>query len=149
MTRYYCISLIERILWPNSCHFQWPWMTLKVIRMLQDLSNAIRRTFLWHFALFQLTWCIARSLGNSWTSCILCSNSSCSIRKVWHVWFYIHSFPDSVPSVLWRCWLGGRKGIRPVKKWVVGCWRGYLSGARCRLAYGPVDAIATHCLLLQ
>ena len=21
----------------------------------------------------------------------------------------------SVPSVLWRCWLGGRKGIRPVK----------------------------------
>ena len=21
-----------------------------------------------------------------------------------------------IPSVLWRCWLGGRKGIRPVKK---------------------------------
>jgi len=35
-----------------------------------------------------------------------------------------------MPSVLWRCWLGGRKGIRPVKNWVVGCWRGYLSGAR-------------------
>jgi len=33
--------------------------------------------------------------------------------------------------------LGGRKGIRPVKNLVVGCWRGYLSGARCRLAYGP------------
>ena len=27
-------------------------------------------------------------------------------------------------------WLGGRKGIRPVKNWVVGCWRGYLSGDR-------------------
>ena len=26
-----------------------------------------------------------------------------------------------VPPVLWRCWLGGRKGIRPVKNWVVGC----------------------------
>ena len=26
-----------------------------------------------------------------------------------------------LPSVLWRCWLGGRKGIRPVKNWVVGC----------------------------
>ena len=25
-----------------------------------------------------------------------------------------------VPSVLWRCWLGGRKGIRPVKNWVWG-----------------------------
>ena len=54
------------------------------------------------------------------------------------------------PSVLWCCWLGARKGIRPVKNRVVGCWRGYLSGARCRLfAYGPADATATHCLLLQ
>ena len=50
---------------------------------------------------------------------------------------------------LWRGWLGGRKGIQPVKNWVVGCWHGYLSGARCRLAYGPADATATHCLLLQ
>ena len=41
---------------------------------------------------------------------------------------------DFFPSVLWRCWLGGRKGIRPVKKLSGGCWRGYLSGARCRLA---------------
>jgi len=28
-------------------------------------------------------------------------------------------------------------------------WSGYLSGARCRLAYGPADATASHCLLLQ
>ena len=54
-----------------------------------------------------------------------------------------------VPSVFWHCWLGGRRGIRPVKNWVVGCWHGYLSGARCRLAYGPADAAASHCLLLQ
>jgi len=31
----------------------------------------------------------------------------------------------------------------------VGYWHGYLTGARCRLAYGPADATATHCLLLQ
>ena len=55
----------------------------------------------------------------------------------------------AMPSVLWRCWLGGRKGIQPVKNWAVGCWRGYLPGVRCRLAYGPADATATHCLLLQ
>jgi len=53
------------------------------------------------------------------------------------------------PSVLWHCWLGGRKGIRPVKNWMVGFWRGYLSMAKCRFAYGPADATATHCLLLQ
>jgi len=33
---------------------------------------------------------------------------------------------------------------RPMKNGVVGCWRGYLSGARCRLAYGPADATATN-----
>ena len=43
-----------------------------------------------------------------------------------------------MPSVLWRCWLGGRKGSRPVKNWVVGCWHGYLSGAWCRLAHAQL-----------
>jgi len=56
---------------------------------------------------------------------------------------------ESMPSVLWRCWLGIRKGIWPIKNWVVGCWHGYLSGVRCRFAYGPADVIATHYLLLQ
>jgi len=37
---------------------------------------------------------------------------------------------QDMPSVLWHCWLGGRKGIRPVKNWVVGCWHGYLSWYR-------------------
>ena len=32
---------------------------------------------------------------------------------------------------------------------LAGCWRGYLSGVRCRLAYGPAGATAAHCLLLQ
>ena len=45
--------------------------------------------------------------------------------------------------------VGRQEGIRPVKNRVVGCWCGCLSGARCRLAYGPADATATHCLLLQ
>ena len=53
------------------------------------------------------------------------------------------------PSVLWCCWLGGRKGIRPVENWVVGCWHGNLSVARCKFEYGPDYPIATHCLLLQ
>ena len=45
----------------------------------------------------------------------------------------------------------GRQEGQPAcrKLSVVGCWRSYLPGARCRLAYGPADATATHCLLLQ
>jgi len=42
-----------------------------------------------------------------------------------------------------------QEGHPACKKRVVGYWHGYLSGARCRLAYGPADANATHCLLLQ
>jgi len=41
--------------------------------------------------------------------------------------------------------LDGRKEGHPACKNLSG----YLSGARCRFAYGPADATATHCLLLQ
>ena len=35
---------------------------------------------------------------------------------------FLNQMAVNVPSVLWRCWLGGRKGIRPVKNewWGVG-----------------------------
>ena len=46
-----------------------------------------------------------------------------------------------LPLVLRHCWLGVRKSIRPVKNWVMRCWRGYLSGARCKwFAYSPAGA---------
>ena len=45
--------------------------------------------------------------------------------------------------------VGRQEGHPACKKLSSGCWHGYLSGARCRLAYGPIDATATHCLLLQ
>jgi len=45
--------------------------------------------------------------------------------------------------------VGQQEGHPACKKRVVGCWCGYLSGVRCRLAYGPTDATATHCLLLR
>ena len=44
--------------------------------------------------------------------------------------------------------VGRQEGHPACKNWVVGCWHGCLSGARCA-AYGPADATATHCLLLQ
>ena len=49
--------------------------------------------------------------------------------------------------MLWCCWLGDRKGIRPVKK-LSGGVLGWLSVWRCRLAYGPADVTATHWLVL-
>ena len=63
-----------------------------------------------------------------------------SISRLWLINRLINTC-SQLPSVLWRCWLGGRKGIRPVKNWVVRCWRGYLSGARCRLPYGHCHSL--------
>jgi len=39
-----------------------------------------------------------------------------------------------------KVWIWGAFGCLQCckKNWVVGCWRGYLSGARCRLAYGKL-----------
>ena len=52
-THCYYTPLIGSIILPiYSCHFQWPSMTLKVTRIMQSLSNAIRRTFVRHLARF-------------------------------------------------------------------------------------------------
>ena len=41
----------------------------------------------------------------------------------------------------------GHPACKKTERWGAGVV--ILSGARCRLAYGPADATATHCLLLQ
>ena len=46
----------------------------------------------------------------------------------------------------------GHKTVVVLYIYVVGCWRGHLSGARCilaKVAYGSADATATRCLLLH
>jgi len=85
----------------------------------------------------------------SWCHCHSLSLASVKSRLVLPFWYrptrvVLEKGPLNVRAcvracmysayVLWCCWLGGRKGIRPVKTWVMGCWHGYLSGARCRLA---------------
>jgi len=56
----------------------------------------------------------------------------------WPEDLYWRNYSQYMPSVLWRCWLGDRKGIRPVKNWVVGCWRGYFSGSMAQLMPLPL-----------
>jgi len=41
----------------------------------------------------------------------------------------------------------GHPAYKKTERWGAGVV--ILAGARCRLAYGPADATATHCLLLQ
>ena len=52
-------------------------------------------------------------------------------------------------TMLRHCWFGGRKGIRPVKKLSGGVLAWLSVWSDVRFAYGPANATATHCLLLQ
>ena len=54
----------------------------------------------------------------------------------------LHSSDVLMQPVVSDIDIGCRKGIQPVKNWMVGCWHGYLFGARCWLAHGPADANA-------
>jgi len=75
-----------------------------LVRQLPSLSSS-----LWH----QYTVCI------SWTSQMLklCLFVCCIVVCV------SKSMEcDIFPSVLWHCWLGDRKGIRPVKNSMLVCW---------------------------
>ena len=51
---------------------------------------------------------------------VLCDKIA-SVYSTWKMFIFQHYIS---PSVLWHCWLGGRKGIRPVKKLsgVVPAW---------------------------
>ena len=47
----------------------------------------------------------------------------CEVDDVRKISFCLNICGHTLPSVLWRCWLGDRKGIRPVKNWVaVACF---------------------------
>jgi len=52
----------------------------------------------------------------------------------------------TVNSVALTLLVGRQEGHPACKKLSGRCWCGYLSGARCRLAYCPADATATHSL---
>ena len=47
------------------------------------------------------------------------------------------------PSVLWHCWLGDRKGIRPVKYWVLVCWWWWFDWRFARLIAPVVTTTST------
>ena len=80
------------------------------------------------------------------TGCPSCRpTNSVKALKIQSVASQWHNKPFSALTLL----AGRQEGHPACKNWVVGCWHGYLSGTRCRLAYGPADATATHCLLLQ
>jgi len=92
-------------------------------------------------------------IGNELCRILLILESSgcfyASIHSVdevgWEALFYRVVYLSVAFSAL-TLLVGQQEGHPACKKlW----WGACLSGARCRLAYGPADATATYCLLLQ
>ena len=69
-------------------------------------------------------WCYTTPIGWKWDDWDECSVPDCgqSLTARYHVnccgnkmLFHALNWLTDLPSVLWRCWFGDRKGIRPVK----------------------------------
>jgi len=58
-------------------------------------------------------------MNSAHTICIYSVSGEC---------LHVLSFPQN--SGLSYCWLGVRKSIQPITKWLTTCWCGYLSGTR-------------------
>ena len=80
------------------------------------------------YRIFTLTWCFCFVLASSLTpSCRQVQTEATPGWDFCHlvledIFCHNDQLKIHMPSVLWRCWLGGRKGIRPVKTewWGVG-----------------------------
>jgi len=71
--------------------------------------------------------------------------SSMDVAIVLYILFVTAAFSVSALTLL----VGWQEGHPACKKLSCGVLVWFLSGARCRLAYGPADATATQRLLLQ
>ena len=109
-----------------------------------DYSTFATHEFI--FPALQLDYCnsLLASLSDLRCYCNLKDNLSSSLCLC----FYVPCGSSLLTSVLWCSWFGVRKSMLPVKKWVMRCWHGNLSAARCRwFAYGPADATAISCFI--
>jgi len=115
----------------------WPWCSASR-GFVSDSSWSLFNLLCKSVMMWRLTW--------TWSESICRSRSY--IRTSTHAsWLFAYlrlsNSHANGSSVLLPCWLGGRKGIRPVKTewWGTGV---VMSAARCKwFAYGSADATAT------
>jgi len=123
------------------------WRNLTGVTMnLSTTPEIYHRTTLWNTELI----CLIKVTWFPWKKWMSLKTAGCYVA--WLLEFQASNITrygnpldlGQVPSVLWRCWLGGRKGIRPVKTecWgtgVVICLDHIIPGK----SYAPADATAT------
>ena len=70
-------------------------------------------------------WCLPRSISHTQQTYFLSIIYDCFIPGRGAK--YCNEYVCLLPSVLWHCWLGIRKSIRPIENWVMGYWHSYWS----------------------
>jgi len=101
----------------------------------RHLNSAAAQLYLINWLMFLQS---TRPSCHSAMNLLILSRSKTTASTVWcHPCtpFYKLNYAFSALTLL----VGWQKGHPACKKLRVGCWRGYLSGARCRLAYSPAD----------
>jgi len=96
-----------------------------------------------HMLNFDFSWSVNWLLYNRHCSIIADSTVLISFATCWQTTslFKTPYRPVALCTVCVWCSLWVWESIQPVKNWEMTCWRGCLSGARCKwFAYDPADA---------
>jgi len=107
----------------SKCQFVLIWQCRKIYRVsiCRPKTNIDSRVLAPQFSICSKLQIKIPNTVNFWLICFLHG----SFLFAYHYQMFAFSVPQcegTLPSVLWRCWLGGRKGIRPVKN-IGGWWR--------------------------
>ena len=125
-----CCCLVHKVWHIVTVCLSQPWALLEMTRPIVYIPCSLFKYVQW----------LCPGFRHSHSQCILCFKVFlCLFIDIIHV-----QFAFSALTLL----VGWQEG-HPACKKLSGGVLAWLSGARCRLAYGPADATATHYLLLQ
>ena len=94
-------------------------------------------------------------MQNQVTHIVVCKHTTTRKANIWQpicllIVFISRSksflFSQAFTSVLWNCWLGDRKGIRPAKHWVLVCWWWWFDWSFARLV---APSVTTACIIVS
>jgi len=116
---------------------------LRIVELGNHLAATERRRNLIGLSTYCLVISVSCNRITPRPQATLCLVSSPTLNRDKTCMLMRHSTLPSIFSVL-TLLVGHWEEHPACRNWVMRCWRGCLSGARCRLfAYGPADATAT------
>ena len=115
----------------------------------EEASTSTMKSWIGHWTQIPKTTHSAQYKIRNYTQLALCTDVLFSSISMHHCWVRANTYTlVKIDSVLWfpfsarHCWLGDRKGIRPVKSWDLGCWQWQVDLSFARLIAPVVTIIS-------